>query len=57
MYVYSGGRGSPRKTEKKPVYVLNLMIPPRFVDNIIEPAKAAVQLQVRVSAPHISHRL
>ncbi|KAI0331238.1 hypothetical protein GY45DRAFT_1322484 [Cubamyces sp. BRFM 1775] len=38
-------RRSPRKTEKKPVYVLNLSIPPRFVDNCVEPAKAAVHLQ------------
>ncbi|KAI0772145.1 hypothetical protein BD413DRAFT_678644, partial [Trametes elegans] len=41
----SAVRRSPRKTEKKPVYVLNFIIPPRFVDNCIEPAKAAVQLQ------------
>jgi len=38
-------RRSPRKTEKKPVYVLNLSIPPRHVDNCLEPAKAAVHLQ------------
>ncbi|KAH9850804.1 hypothetical protein C2E23DRAFT_929125 [Lenzites betulinus] len=38
-------RRSPRKTEKKAVYVLNLTIPPRFVDNCVEPAKAAVLLQ------------
>ncbi|KAI0660771.1 hypothetical protein C8Q70DRAFT_972342 [Cubamyces menziesii] len=38
-------RRSPRKTEKKPVYVLNISIPPRFVDNCVEPAKAAVHLQ------------
>ncbi|KAI0353061.1 hypothetical protein OH77DRAFT_1554698 [Trametes cingulata] len=43
-------RRSPRKTEKKPVYVLNLTIPPRFVDNCIEPAKAAVQLQNSTAA-------
>ncbi|KAL1946475.1 hypothetical protein VTO73DRAFT_14579 [Trametes versicolor] len=41
----SSVRRSPRKAEKKAVYVLNLTIPPRFVDNCIEPAKAAVQLQ------------
>ncbi|RPD66940.1 hypothetical protein L226DRAFT_529339 [Lentinus tigrinus ALCF2SS1-7] len=38
-------RRSPRKTEKKPVYVLNITIPPQRVDNCIEPSKAAVQLQ------------
>ncbi|KAH9899633.1 hypothetical protein C8Q73DRAFT_329317 [Cubamyces lactineus] len=43
-------RRSPRKTEKKPVYVLNLSIPPRFVDNCVEPAKAAVHLQNSDSA-------
>ena len=42
----SAGRRSPRKAEKKPVYVLNLTIPPRFVDNTVDPSKAAVQLQV-----------
>ncbi|KAI0920894.1 hypothetical protein AcV5_001344 [Taiwanofungus camphoratus] len=38
-------RRSPRRMEKKPVYVLNLIIPPQTVDNCLEPAKAAVQLQ------------
>ncbi|KAH9948429.1 hypothetical protein B0H21DRAFT_244966 [Amylocystis lapponica] len=41
----SAARRSPRKSEKRPVYVLNLSIPPRDVDNCLEPAKAAVQLQ------------
>ncbi|KAI0832649.1 hypothetical protein BC628DRAFT_1441564 [Trametes gibbosa] len=43
-------RRSPRKTEKKAVYVLNLTISPRFVDNCVEPAKAAVQLQNSAAA-------
>ncbi|OCH95920.1 hypothetical protein OBBRIDRAFT_766580 [Obba rivulosa] len=38
-------RRSPRKTEKKPIYVLNLCIPPRQLDNCLEPAKSTVQLQ------------
>ncbi|CCL98575.1 uncharacterized protein FIBRA_00576 [Fibroporia radiculosa] len=38
-------RRSPRKSEKKPAFVLNLTVPPRLVDNCIEPAKASVQLQ------------
>lgn len=42
-------RRSPRKTEKKPVYVLDLIIPPRQVDNCLEPAKSAVHLQVRAN--------
>ncbi|KAI9068501.1 hypothetical protein FKP32DRAFT_1561492 [Trametes sanguinea] len=43
-------RRSPRKTEKKPVYVLNLSIPPRFIDNCLEPAKASIQLQNSTAA-------
>ncbi|OSD04616.1 hypothetical protein PYCCODRAFT_1386837 [Trametes coccinea BRFM310] len=43
-------RRSLRKTEKKPVYVLNLTIPPRFIDNCLEPAKAAIQLQNSTAA-------
>ncbi|RDX53868.1 hypothetical protein OH76DRAFT_1462114 [Lentinus brumalis] len=38
-------RRSPRKTEKRPVYVLNITIPPQHVDNCIEPSKASVHLQ------------
>ncbi|CAL1700488.1 unnamed protein product [Somion occarium] len=35
---------SPRKTEKKPIYVLNITVPPSQVDNCLEPAKSAVYL-------------
>ncbi|KII95000.1 hypothetical protein PLICRDRAFT_33829 [Plicaturopsis crispa FD-325 SS-3] len=38
-------RRSPRKTERRAVYVLNLTIPPRDIDNCLEPAKAAVQFR------------
>ncbi|KAH8096693.1 hypothetical protein BXZ70DRAFT_895863 [Cristinia sonorae] len=38
-------RRSPRKTEKKPVYVLNITVPPQQVDNCLEPAKAVVHLR------------
>lgn len=38
-------RRSPRKTEKKPVYVLNLTVPPRGVDNCLEPAKGNLHFQ------------
>ncbi|KAF9809852.1 hypothetical protein IEO21_07213 [Rhodonia placenta] len=41
----SNTRRSPRKTEKKPAYVLKLSIPPQHVDNCVEPAKTVVQLQ------------
>ncbi|KZT71436.1 hypothetical protein DAEQUDRAFT_666030 [Daedalea quercina L-15889] len=44
-HVCTSHRRSPRKSEKKPVYVLNLTVPPREVDNCLEPAKAAVHLQ------------
>lgn len=54
--VCSGRRMSPRKTEKRSVYVLNLTIPPRFVDNTVDPAKSAVQLQVRRPPAPASHR-
>ncbi|KAJ3528608.1 hypothetical protein NM688_g7975 [Phlebia brevispora] len=38
-------RRSPKKPDKKPIYVLNITIPPQQVDNCLEPAKTAVQLQ------------
>ncbi|TFK55613.1 hypothetical protein OE88DRAFT_1766037 [Heliocybe sulcata] len=38
-------RRSPRKAERRPVYVLNLTIPPRDMDNCLEPAKASIQLK------------
>ncbi|KAJ7572555.1 hypothetical protein C8J56DRAFT_989423 [Mycena floridula] len=41
----SAARRSPRKAEKRPVYVLNLTIPPHQVDNCLEPSKAIVHLQ------------
>ncbi|KAK0206843.1 hypothetical protein DFS33DRAFT_1317462 [Desarmillaria ectypa] len=40
-------RRSPRKTEKKPVYVLNLAVPPSEVDNCLEPAKGDLHFQNR----------
>ncbi|KAG9128271.1 DNA mismatch repair protein [Ceratobasidium sp. 392] len=39
------GRCSPRKVEKKPIYVLNLSISPSQVDNFVEPAKSMVQFR------------
>ncbi|KAG2155051.1 uncharacterized protein EDB93DRAFT_1130961 [Suillus bovinus] len=41
----SSVRRSPRKGEKKPIYVLNLVIPTQFIDNCLEPAKSAVQIE------------
>ncbi|PBL02872.1 hypothetical protein ARMGADRAFT_1042474 [Armillaria gallica] len=38
-------RRSPRKTEKRPVYVLDLTVPPREVDNCLEPAKGNLHFQ------------
>ncbi|KAJ7741084.1 hypothetical protein B0H16DRAFT_1565880 [Mycena metata] len=43
--VRSTVRRSPRKTEKKPVYVLDISVPPQQIDNCLEPAKAAVHLR------------
>ncbi|EJD01597.1 uncharacterized protein FOMMEDRAFT_148054 [Fomitiporia mediterranea MF3/22] len=40
-----GTRRSPRKSELRPVYVLNLTLPARNVDNCLEPSKTAVQFQ------------
>lgn len=41
-----GLRRSPRKAEKRPIYVLNLTVPPEEVDNCLEPAKTNVLFQV-----------
>ncbi|KAJ7734007.1 hypothetical protein DFH07DRAFT_130235 [Mycena maculata] len=38
-------RRSPRKAEKKPVYVLKLTVPSQQIDNCLEPAKAAVHFR------------
>ncbi|KAJ6610406.1 hypothetical protein B0H10DRAFT_1811692, partial [Mycena sp. CBHHK59/15] len=43
----STARRSPRKAEKRAAYVLNLTVPPRLVDNCLEPAKGAVHLRAR----------
>jgi DNA mismatch repair protein MLH3 len=42
-------RRSPRKAEKRPVYVLNITLPRAEVDNCLDPAKAMVQLRNRES--------
>ncbi|KAG2060170.1 hypothetical protein BDR06DRAFT_548953 [Suillus hirtellus] len=41
----SSVRRSPRKGEKRAIYVLNLGIPTRLIDNCLEPAKSAVQIE------------
>ncbi|THV08271.1 hypothetical protein K435DRAFT_707960 [Dendrothele bispora CBS 962.96] len=41
----SSTRRPPRKTEKKPVYVLNLTIAAHQVDNLLEPSKSSVHFQ------------
>ncbi|KAL0067684.1 DNA mismatch repair protein [Marasmius tenuissimus] len=38
-------RRSPRKAEKKAVYVLNLIVPPDKVDNLFEPKKSVIHLR------------
>ncbi|KAJ7693965.1 hypothetical protein B0H17DRAFT_1058803 [Mycena rosella] len=42
-------RRSPRKAEKKAVYVLNLTVPSAELDNCLEPAKAVVHLRNKSS--------
>ncbi|KXN92305.1 DNA mismatch repair protein Mlh3 [Leucoagaricus sp. SymC.cos] len=42
-------RLSSRKTERKPIYVLNLKVPPDGVDNGLDPAKNVVGLQNKTS--------
>ncbi|CAA7260090.1 unnamed protein product [Cyclocybe aegerita] len=42
-------RRSPRKNEKKPVYVLNLSITPEEVDNCFDPSKSIIQLQKKTN--------
>ncbi|KAI0065990.1 hypothetical protein BV25DRAFT_1797687 [Artomyces pyxidatus] len=39
----TSARRSPRKAERKPIYVLDLLIPPQNVDNCLEPAKTTMQ--------------
>ncbi|GJJ07218.1 hypothetical protein Clacol_001418 [Clathrus columnatus] len=38
-------RRSPRKNERRPVYLLSIILPPRSVDNCVEPAKASVNVK------------
>ncbi|KAF8138352.1 hypothetical protein EV363DRAFT_1155488, partial [Boletus edulis] len=42
---FPAARRSPRKGEKKPVYVLNLVIPVKHIDNCLEPSKSTVELE------------
>ena len=43
-------RRSPRKIEKKPIYVINVLIAPEDVDNHIEPTKSVVHLRVSTNS-------
>ncbi|KAK2466034.1 hypothetical protein APHAL10511_001676 [Amanita phalloides] len=38
-------RRSPRKGEKKPIYVLDLTLPPETIDNCVEPDKSAIHIR------------
>ncbi|KAK0461814.1 uncharacterized protein EV420DRAFT_1305145 [Desarmillaria tabescens] len=49
-------RRSPRKSEKKPVYVLNLAVPPSEVDNCLEPAKGDLHFRV-ISISRFHHTI
>ncbi|KAJ3532141.1 hypothetical protein NMY22_g7868 [Coprinellus aureogranulatus] len=41
----AGIRRSPRKAEKRPVYCLNISIPPSDIDNCVEPGKSTILLK------------
>jgi DNA mismatch repair protein, C-terminal domain len=43
-------RRSPRKNEKRPVYVLQLSIAPDTVDSLLDPSKRSVYLSVSLLA-------
>ena len=43
---FTAAHRSPRKGERKPVYVLNLVIPVHHIDNCLEPSKSAIELDV-----------
>ncbi|KAG6910982.1 hypothetical protein DXG01_006036 [Tephrocybe rancida] len=45
MVYYQDVRRSPRKMERKAVYVLNLTVPSEQLDNCLEPAKAHIQFR------------
>ncbi|KAJ3574792.1 hypothetical protein NP233_g1526 [Leucocoprinus birnbaumii] len=47
--IRNSSRSSPRKNEKKPVYVLNIFIPPHEVDNGLHPDKNVVGLKNKTS--------
>ncbi|KAF5333492.1 hypothetical protein D9611_002521 [Ephemerocybe angulata] len=42
---YQGTRRSPRKAEKRPIFVLNINVPPSRVDNCLEPGKSSVVIK------------
>ncbi|KAL5507833.1 MLH3 [Sanghuangporus vaninii] len=44
-FSHSNLRRSPKKGELRPVYVLNIAVPPREIDNCLEPAKTVVHLR------------
>lgn len=50
---YAAVRRSPRKIEKKPIYVINISIAPEDVDNCIDPTKSVVHLRVSNSSAHL----
>ena len=50
-HVSPGPQPGPKKADKKPVYVINITIPPIFVDNHVEPSKSAVNIQVGPPLP------
>ena len=50
LWLCAAVRRSPRKIEKKPIYVINVSVAPEDVDNCIEPTKSVVHLRVSTSS-------
>lgn len=48
-----GRRRSPRRSDRYPIYVLNLTIPPEEVDLVYDPKKRMVGYGVRVEHSHL----
>lgn len=47
VFQTDAGRRSPRKAERKPIYVLNLDVPQGSLDNLLDPSKSSMYMRVR----------
>jgi hypothetical protein len=46
LTAYKELRRSPRKAERRPIYVLNIHLPPSELDNCLEPTKTEMGFKV-----------